>query len=90
MVASGGQDMHWEIGGWPWDVCAGICILTEAGGVTFGGKDSSLSGEVDAERLACRKYVFVRAIAPAEGETTFETQRRFVKEFYDTTGSIEP
>jgi hypothetical protein len=27
---------------------AGFCILTEAGGVAFGGKTSSLSGDIDA------------------------------------------
>ena len=30
---------------------AGICILTEAGGVAFAGKDSGLSGKVDAQLL---------------------------------------
>lgn len=30
---------------------AGMAILSEAGGVTFGGKDSDLSGDVDAALL---------------------------------------
>lgn len=51
LVATGGLDMYWEIGCWPWDVCAGICILEEAGGRAFGGKTSSLSGDVDAELM---------------------------------------
>ncbi|GFZ49654.1 Inositol monophosphatase 2 [Saitozyma sp. JCM 24511] len=90
LVASGGQDMHWEIGCWPWDVCAGLCILAEAGGAAFGGKNTSLCGTVNAELLAGRKYLFVRAVAPEKGETGFAVQRRLAHEFYDTTDDIEP
>lgn len=52
---------------WPWDVCvsrvamarpgasadrqAGLCILAEAGGAAFGGKNTSLCGTVNAELL---------------------------------------
>lgn len=62
---------------------AGICILEEAGGRCFGGKNTALAGEHDreligacsylrgmprygADRVAGRKYLFMRAIAPAE------------------------
>jgi len=89
LVASGGLDMYWEIGCWPWDVCAGICVLCEAGGAAFGGKNSSLSGEVDAGLLAGRKYLLIRGIAPKAHETSLQVQQRFAKEFYDTTDDIE-
>ncbi|KAL1404870.1 hypothetical protein Q8F55_008481 [Vanrija albida] len=89
LVASGGQDMHWEIGGWPWDVCAGMCIISEAGGVTFGGKGSDLSGVEDAALLVGRRFLFVRAVALVEGEDALQTQRRLAREFYDTTEHIE-
>ncbi|KAL1410694.1 hypothetical protein Q8F55_001636 [Vanrija albida] len=89
-VASGGQDMHWEIGCWAWDVCAGLCILTEAGGAAFGGKHTALTGQVDTELLVGRKYLFVRDIAAGPGETRLKIQRRFATEFYDLTDNIEP
>ncbi|KAI9637081.1 uncharacterized protein MKK02DRAFT_34123 [Dioszegia hungarica] len=90
VVASGGLDMYWEIGCWPWDVTAGICILHEAGGAVFGSKTSSLSGDVDADLIAGRKYLLMRGMAPAEGETALQTQQRFAKEFYDTTEDLNP
>ncbi|WRT70753.1 uncharacterized protein IL334_007752 [Kwoniella shivajii] len=89
-VASGGLDMYWEVGCWAWDVCAGICILEEAGGVMFGSKGSSLSGEVDSDLLTGRKYLAMRGIAPTSDESTLQVQQRFAKEFYDTTDEIEP
>ncbi|GFZ48020.1 hypothetical protein JCM24511_05768 [Saitozyma sp. JCM 24511] len=83
LVATGGLDMYWEIG-------AGFCILTEAGGVAFGGKTSSLSGDIDAGLMAGRKYLAVRAIAPGEGETALQTQQRFARELYDITDDYDP
>ncbi|OCF34504.1 myo-inositol-1(or 4)-monophosphatase [Kwoniella heveanensis CBS 569] len=90
LVASGGLDMYWEVGCWAWDVCAGTCILREAGGVLFGPKGSSLSGEVDGDLLTGRKYLSVRGIASTADETTLQVQQRFAREFYDTTDEIEP
>lgn len=89
LVASGGLDIYWEIGCWPWDVCAGICILYEAGGVAFGSKSKPLSGEVDADLLAGRKYLFIRGIKATETESELEVQQRFAKEFYDTTEDVD-
>jgi len=40
MVAQGGFDLYWEIGCWPWDVCAGIVIAQEAGAVVTGSAPS--------------------------------------------------
>ncbi|KAK8850578.1 hypothetical protein IAR55_004497 [Kwoniella newhampshirensis] len=89
LVASGGLDMYWEVGCWPWDVTAGICILHEAGGAAFAGKASSLSGNVNAELLAGRKYLLIRGIAPTADETTLQIQKRFAKEFYDCTEDFD-
>nr|XP_031862579.1 uncharacterized protein CI109_002077 [Kwoniella shandongensis]KAA5529651.1 hypothetical protein CI109_002077 [Kwoniella shandongensis] len=89
LVASGGLDMYWEVGCWPWDVTAGICILYEAGGAAFGGKTSPSTGDVDAGLLAGRKYLLVRGIAPTQSETTLQVQQRFAKEFYDCTEDID-
>ncbi|WVF68015.1 hypothetical protein IAT40_002777 [Kwoniella sp. CBS 6097] len=90
LVASGSLDMYWEVGCWAWDVCAGTCILREAGGVLFGAKGSSLSGEVDGDLLTGRKYLSVRGIAPTADESTLQVQQRFAREFYDITDVIEP
>jgi hypothetical protein len=54
----------------PWDVCAGIVIAEEAGGVVTGshaafsaGTADGSFGDVTEEILSGRKYVVVRAIA---------------------------
>jgi hypothetical protein len=58
-----------EIGCWPWDVCAGIVIAEEAGGVVtgshnvFASTEKSSFGEVTEEILTGRKYIVVRGIA---------------------------
>lgn len=60
-----------EIGCWPWDVCAGIVIAEEAGGVVTGSHDVFAAtsesdaefGDVTEEILTGRKYIVVRAIA---------------------------
>lgn len=36
-VAEGSIDLYFESGCWAWDVCAGICILREAGGMCVDG-----------------------------------------------------
>lgn len=50
-VASGRLDGYWELKLQPWDVAAGICIVSEAGGTvsTFAGSPSRIS---DSEILA--------------------------------------
>ncbi|KAE8539910.1 hypothetical protein D1P53_003848 [Cryptococcus gattii VGV] len=90
LVASGGLDMYWEVGCWPWDVCAGICILEESGGRCFGGKTADLSGEVDAKLMAGRKYLVIRGIRATNNETTLDQQKKFAKEFYDCVEDFDP
>jgi len=58
-----------EIGCWPWDVCAGIVIAQEAGGIVSGShdifsktKNTDEFGHVTEELLTGRKYLVVRAI----------------------------
>ena len=46
-VAEASLDIYWESGCWAWDVCAGMCILREAGGRIVDGNAGrwvSLSG----------------------------------------------
>ncbi|ODN83056.1 hypothetical protein L202_01281 [Cryptococcus amylolentus CBS 6039] len=90
LVASGGLDMYWEVGCWPWDVCAGICILEESGGRCFGAKTTEHTGEVDAELMASRKYLMIRGIKETETESSLDQQKRFINEFYDCLEDFEP
>ncbi|KAH9486466.1 Protein qutG [Psilocybe cubensis] len=97
LVAQGGLDLYWEIGCWPWDVCAGIVIAQEAGAVVCGSYASFSStskenkfGVVTEEILTGRKYIVVRAIGDAQTEKGVETQRRIIEEFYTTVEEVEP
>ncbi|KAJ7292995.1 hypothetical protein C8J57DRAFT_1041765 [Mycena rebaudengoi] len=95
-VAQGALDLYWEIGCWPWDVCAGTVIVECAGGIVTGSHDvfsatssSSSFGDVTEDILTGRKYVVVRAIGETEGETGREAQKRIINEFYSTVEDIE-
>lgn len=77
-----------EIGCWPWDVCAGIVIAEEAGGVVTGSHDVFAAtsesdaefGDVTEEILTGRKYIVVRAIAdsPVSLRFYFSTPLDFI------------
>ncbi|KAG6889332.1 hypothetical protein C0995_001739 [Termitomyces sp. Mi166 len=95
MVAQGGLDLYWEIGCWPWDVCAGVVIAQEAGGLVTGSHEafaatasSSAFGDVTEDILTGRKYVVVRAISGNPGETGTEAQKRIIKEFYESVEDV--
>ncbi|KAH7922779.1 hypothetical protein BV22DRAFT_1093971 [Leucogyrophana mollusca] len=100
MVAQGGLDMYWEIGCWPWDVCAGIVIAQESGGVVTGshtaltsatsGNPSTDPFKVTPEILAGRKYLVIRAIADTPSESGREAQQRIAREFYETVEDVDP
>ena len=72
-VAAGQLDVYWEGGCWAWDVCAGWCILAEAGGLVAGGNPGTWHPELDS-----RKYLAVRG-APAG-------QKELVEEFWGVVG----
>ncbi|KAF9257068.1 hypothetical protein L218DRAFT_880403 [Marasmius fiardii PR-910] len=91
MVAQGGLDIYWEIGCWPWDVCAGSLIAQEAGCTVSGShvvfqrmKSTPEFGEMTEEILTGRKYIVVRAIGDAENEKGADAQKRIIEEFYNT------
>lgn len=69
LVASGQQDVFWEGGCWAWDVCAGWCILVEAGGIMMNGNPGEGEATIDG-----RKYLAIRG-APSG-------QKQIVDEFY--------
>ncbi|KAG2136539.1 myo inositol monophosphatase [Suillus bovinus] len=100
MVAQGGLDLYWEIGCWPWDVCAGIVIVQEAGGVAIGSHAAlaaatSAGSSIDPFRvtpdvLTGRKYLIIRAIPDTPDETGREAQLRIARDFYQTVEDSEP
>lgn len=72
-TAAGEVDLYWEGGCYAWDVCAGWCILAEAGGIMVGGNPGEWETEVDS-----RVYLAVRG-APSG-------QREMVEEFWAVVG----
>jgi myo-inositol-1(or 4)-monophosphatase len=68
-VAEGTLDIYWEAGCWAWDVCAGMIILREAGGMVVDGNPGNWDPAVDG-----RKYLAVRAAA--------EGQKEIIEEFW--------
>ncbi|PPQ78037.1 hypothetical protein CVT25_015582 [Psilocybe cyanescens] len=96
MVAQGGLDLYWEIGCWPWDVCAGIVIAEEAGGIVSGSHATFATsskekgfGVVTEEILTGRKYIVVRAIGDTQGEKGIDAQKRIIQEFYATVEDVD-
>ncbi|KAG5999226.1 hypothetical protein E4U21_007224, partial [Claviceps maximensis] len=72
-VAAGQMDAYWEGGCWAWDVCAGWCILKEAGGIMVSGNPGSWDPELES-----RVYLAVRG-AP-------RGQKELVEEFWKVIG----
>jgi myo-inositol-1(or 4)-monophosphatase len=68
-LAAGQIDLYWEGGCWAWDVCAGWCILSEAGGIMVGGNPGLWEPALEE-----RKYLAVRP-APSG-------QKEIVEEFW--------
>ena len=68
-VATGGLDLYWEGGCWAWDVCAGMVILKEAGGIIADGNPGAWDVPVDH-----RTFLAVRG-APSG-------QKEIVEEFW--------
>lgn len=72
-VAAGQVDLYWEGGCWAWDVCAGWCLLEEAGGRMVHGNPGNWDPELEA-----RIYLAVRG-APSG-------QKEIVEEFWKVMG----
>jgi myo-inositol-1(or 4)-monophosphatase len=72
-VAAGQLDLYWEGGCWAWDVCAGWCILSEAGGIMVSGNPGDWNPALDS-----RKYLAVRG-APGG-------QKEIIEEFWGVIG----
>lgn len=72
-VAAGEMDVYWEGGCYAWDVCAGWCILAEAGGIMASANPGDWDPALDA-----RVYLAVRG-APGG-------QKEIVEEFWRVIG----
>lgn len=72
-TAAGEVDLYWEGGCYAWDVCAGWCILAEAGGIMVSGNPGGWETELDS-----RVYLAVRG-APSG-------QKEMVEEFWAVVG----
>ena len=72
-------DAYWEAGCWAWDVCAGWCVLAEAGGAVVDANPGVWKAEMDG-----RRYLAVRGDGDAaKGEFGLSVgQKRFVEEFW--------
>lgn len=97
-IARGSTDIWWEGGCWEWDVAAGICILSESGGLITTGRPPADPAKADYEsaeipevRLGGRHYLGVRAagdrVEEVDGkmvvlETGREGQERVVREVW--------
>ncbi|KAH8099803.1 hypothetical protein BXZ70DRAFT_941120 [Cristinia sonorae] len=90
MVAQGGMDMYWEIGCWPWDVCAAMIIAQEAGCFVAGSSTSPLDNVASEDVLTGRKHIVIRAIGDSEDEKGVDAQKRLIREFYETVEDFPP
>lgn len=73
-VAAGELDVYWEGGCYAWDVCAGWCILNEAGGIMASANPGDWDPALDA-----RVYLAVRGAASGKKE--------IVEEFWKVVGT---
>lgn len=66
-VAAGELDLYWEGGCYAWDVCAGWCILSEAGGIMVSGNPGDWETALDS-----RVYLAVRGALRGQKEIVEE------------------
>ncbi|BGP44091.1 hypothetical protein JCM10450v2_008308 [Rhodotorula kratochvilovae] len=94
-VATGAVDVFWEGGCWEWDVCAGMVLIAEAGGLVVPSQPPTSAHLTDTSLpipdagLGSRLYLAVRACAGTEGETAREAQERLVREVWRRTERLD-
>ena len=89
-VASGQVDLMLEGGPWEWDVCAGLALLRETGGLYVDGNAPSPGSvrwdangaELSSASLGGRRFLCVRAARDREGETARQAQHRIVRDVW--------
>ncbi|GAB7324041.1 hypothetical protein MBLNU13_g07436t1 [Cladosporium sp. NU13] len=82
--AMGSFDIWWEAGCWEWDVCAGICLLEEAGGLitTANPPQDIETVSIEPAKLGGRLYLAIRPAGDNDGESGREGQERTVREVW--------
>ena len=88
-LAQGSIDVLWEGGCWEWDVCAGVALLLETGGMlTDSNPPQSRSSaywatgkRLPRAELGARRFLGVRACIASDqlGESSVESQERVVR-----------
>lgn len=85
LIAAGSGDIFWEGGCWEWDICAGVAILEEAGGIVVDSnppKDDDTTKPIPKASLGGRRYLAIRPCSGTEGETARQAQERLVREVW--------
>ncbi|KAK3808391.1 MAG: myo inositol monophosphatase [Benniella sp.] len=82
-LVQGQVDVFWEVGCWEWDVCAGIIIVREAGGIVVDGCGRDVD---DGQLLTGRRFLVVRGCCGDDGDTSSEAtlaaQEKIIKEVW--------
>ncbi|KAK0188114.1 inositol monophosphatase [Armillaria mellea] len=88
-VASGQGDIMFEAGCWEWDVCAGIAILLQTGGIVVDSNPPnglSDTGPIPMANLGGRRYLAIRACSEdAQGRSPRTQQEALVREVWKRT-----
>ncbi|GJJ77894.1 myo-inositol-1(or 4)-monophosphatase [Entomortierella parvispora] len=89
-VAQGQFDVYWEVGCWEWDVCAGIIIVRESGGVVVDGCGREVT---DGQLLTGRRFLTIRGCCGEDGDTSPEAalaaQKKIAKEVWSVVEDME-
>ncbi|KAF9896589.1 hypothetical protein BX616_007161 [Lobosporangium transversale] len=89
-IAQGQMDVYWEIGCWEWDVCAGIIIVREAGGIVVDGCGREVS---DGQLLTGRRFLVVRGCCGEDGDTSpeasYKAQQKIIQEVWSIVEDLE-
>lgn len=95
-VAQGSIDVLWEGGCWEWDVCAGIALLLESGGLLTDSNPPRKSTSPfwqDGNRLpradlGARRFLAVRGCTDTETEMAVDAQERVARQIWSRTGGL--
>ncbi|KAJ6618123.1 hypothetical protein B0H10DRAFT_2030724 [Mycena sp. CBHHK59/15] len=92
-VASGQGDIMFEAGCWEWDVCAGIAILLQTGGIVVDSNpptDLKDTDPIPMANLGGRRYLAIRACSEdANGRSPRAQQEALVREVWKRTERLD-
>lgn len=96
LCAQGSIDVVWEGGCWEWDVCAGIAIILESGGIVTDSNPPSdrtspywLDSDLPRAELGARRFLVVRSSTSTEGETSHQAQQRVARLIWQRTPGLD-